>query len=615
MKKSVSLMLVLCFVLMAFIGCTPTTSTTTPPAGTSDVGSTVAPPTDVEPISITILAGSTSEAVMGVLRDLLIKAGFEVELTLTPDASSSTAVRESGEWDIMYGGWSPISGPDNAIRSLVYTDAPFNRGGIADPEIDALVDQAASVTKEESWAIYEELENMLITENAYLLPLFSNVGYMVSNKTVLNPDTINMHKSRIVGPWEMYEYNDTSLNDTRPLVYTVTSSEVTSYWPPTHNSILAGYFTSNGYIRLVNIDEEDNITTDSALAYNYAMAENNEDFYFILRDDVTYAKVENNTAVDTGIKVSADDVLFSLGIAMDRNSVPLQSIYTLFEKIDTVTVVTDLADLEGTVAGGEKVVDVLSAGLPSDLTTLTDDIANVDNAGGTYQVVKVTTKGPFPQIVNYLAHQAAGIFNRASVEAVMADIDVASYDPATDVLYGERAALTQGPSYDNHVLFSGPYAVLYQDQYMGVMQRNPGFMPETDRLAKIKDVQIHFIKQTDTAVSSFRSGDIDFITSVPDQMIDILKADETYEFESGPTPLMYYMTLNMHPEFGRVVLDEDVRKALLYAIDQDAYLAYYNGNKFKAYSPLTPQFPEAPNTLVADPNKVSEHLAAYHAKK
>ncbi len=613
MKKSLSLVLALCLVLMAFVGCTPTASQAPGTSG-DPAGSTVAPPADAEPIHITILSSATQEQNVGIMRDLLIKNGFEVTLTLTPDTATSTAVRESGEWDLMLGGWTSVSGADYAVRSLFYTDAPFNRGGVADPDVDRLIDEAAAATIDESWDIYAELERVLVEENAYTIPMYANMGYLALNTDVMNGDTVQQYRSRPVGPFEMYEYNDTSLHETRPFVYTALTPEITSYWPPRHNDVTSGYFTSNAYIRLLNMDSDDMITTDSSLSYNYAIKEGNSEFYFILRDNVTYAKVENQDVVDTGIKVSAEDVLFSLGIGMDKDAVPDHRTYTLYEKIDTVSIVTDLSELDATSSEGGTLLEGLSADLPADISTLTDNIANVDNAGGTYQIVKVSTKGPFPQIVNYLAHMASGIYNKESVEEVMSIVDVPNYDPATDIIYGDRTALTLGDTYDNHVLFSGPYAVLYQDQYMGVLKKNPGYMPDTDYEPRIVNVQIKFNRQRESAASEFRSGALDMLTNVPEQLIEIIKADPQFRFEARPVPTVFYMTINMNEEFGRVVLDEDVRKAMLYSVDQNAYVLYYDNYKMPTYTTLTPLLPEAVNTLTADPNKVAEHLAAYYAK-
>ncbi|MNW12021.1 Bacterial extracellular solute-binding protein, family 5 [compost metagenome] len=58
----------------------------------------------------------------------------------------------------------------------------------------------------------------------------------------------------------------------------------------------------------------------------------------------------------------------------------------------------------------------------------------------------------------------------------------------------------------------------------------------------------------------------------------------------------------------------DLRKAVLYSINQDEILAFYNGKKIKAVSTVSPLI-DTGNELTADPAKVKEFLAAYQAAK
>lgn len=111
------------------------------------------------------------------------------------------------------------------------------------------------------------------------------------------------------------------------------------------------------YVRLVNLTDDDQVVSDGSLSYNHVIAEGNSEYYFILRDDINFAKVENGAAVDTGELVSAEDVVFSLNRAKDESSVPDHRTYSIHENIDTVEVVTDLAELENAkVAGTEETV-------------------------------------------------------------------------------------------------------------------------------------------------------------------------------------------------------------------------------------------------------------------
>lgn len=61
------------------------------------------------------------------------------------------------------------------------------------------------------------------------------------------------------------------------------------------------------------------ITTKGSLSRDYAVNKDNKAFYFLLRDDDYFAKVVNGQARNTGERVSAEDVKFSLDRARDKS--------------------------------------------------------------------------------------------------------------------------------------------------------------------------------------------------------------------------------------------------------------------------------------------------------
>ena len=62
------------------------------------------------------------------------------------------------------------------------------------------------------------------------------------------------------------------------------------------------------------------------------------------------------------------------------------------------------------------------------------------------------------------------------------------------------------------------------------------------------------------------------------------------------------------------VSEESLRKAILYSINQDEIINYYQGNKKKAVSTVSPLV-ETGNELKADAAKVNEFLEAFKAGK
>lgn len=587
-------------------GCTPK------PAGPQNAGGG-----EQKPIDVTILTASARENDANIVRDLLAKNGFNPIMNIQPDFASVSAIRETGEWDITIGAWNIVSGnADYAMRPLFYTGSPSNSSGIADPTLDAMIDEGASANIDESWDIYAELERYLVEEMAYIAPLYGKTKNQAVNQTVIVPETAPIPKTRSIGRLEQYEYVDPSNNETRPLNLTSTEASYTSLWPPRQNDTYSAYFTENMYVTLITLDDDGNLMTDGTLSYNYAPTDARDEFYFILRDNITYAKVEDNKAVDTGVKVSADDVVFSLMNAKDPNACPDQRIFDLFVDLDEVTVVTDLEELTSKKgADGISILDTLSEDLPAPIASLTDNIQDVNNAGGVYQVVKVKTTAPSPQILFYLSHNAAGIYNRASVEAVMSKVDLASYDPAEDVIYGDPSSIHEGPSYDNHLWVSGPYIPLYQNDYEVMMEKNPGYMPGTEYEPKIKNVRMKFINNYDTAVASFRSGEIDVLSWIPENYHPVLEADPNVAFSLIRQNNNGWVSFNLNEKDGRVVLDEDIRKAILYSMDQNAFISFYDNKATNAYSPISGLHDTGNEKIEADPAKVQEHLNAYWAKQ
>lgn len=63
-----------------------------------------------------------------------------------------------------------------------------------------------------------------------------------------------------------------------------------------------------------------------------------------------------------------------------------------------------------------------------------------------------------------------------------------------------------------------------------------------------------------------------------------------------------------------VANSDDLRKAVLYSINQDDFINYYQGNKIKAVSTVSPLV-ETGNELNADADKVKEYLKKYNEGK
>ncbi|MEF3353736.1 ABC transporter substrate-binding protein [Paenibacillus sp. GYB006] len=567
--------------------------------------------TDLKPVDIELLAMSSNESDVNIIRDQLIKNGFNVKLNLQPDYGSFKAQEDAGNYDISLSGWTTVTGnPDYAVRSLFKTGGDYSK--LADPEVDKLIDQAATETPEEYTETYKKLEDYLVFDKAYIAPLYISLKSQGFNKDVLNPDTIRLSKSRSQ-VWESIEFNDASKNTIEPLLLTQAASTLTSLDPIKGNDGSINAINTNMYVRLVNLTDDDQITSEGSLSLNHGIAAGNSDYYFVLRDDINFAKITDKKAEDSGERVGAEDVIFSLNRAKDQNSVPDHRTYSLHEHIKDAEIVTDLSSLESIkqAGSGNPIIDVLNQGLDQGITQLVSDKTQADHKSGKYQVVKVTTTEPFPQVLNYLAHQSAGIVSKKQVESINT-YDVANFDVNKDIPYGDQNTVTEGSSYNNTLYASGPYILSSKNDYEAVFYKNPGYMTGTENEPKISEIKVKFIKDADNALSALRSGEIHMYYGVPETKYDLVKQDSKLQLQTLESNGVSYLLFNTK---GRDVAEsEDLRKAILYSINQDEILSFYNNNKFKAVSTVSP-IVKTGNELVSDPAKVKQYLAKYQESK
>jgi len=566
---------------------------------------------DAKAVDIELLGMSSNESDMNIVRDQLTKNGFNVKLNIQPDYGTFKKQEDAGNFDISLSSWTTVTGnPDYAVRSLFKTGGDYSI--MADPELDALIDKASTQTEKEYTATYKQLEEKLVFEKALIAPLHSGVKSQAFNQDVLNKSTVRLSKSRSL-PWEELDFKDASKRDKEPLILQSTTPTLTSLDPIKGNDGSINIINTNQYVRLVNLTDDDKVTAEGSLSYNYVIAEGNSEYYFILRDDINFAQIKDKAAVDTGERVGADDVIFSLNRAKDKNSVPNHRTFTLHEHIQKIELVTDPAVLDSTKQSGssDTVKSVLEKGLNAKISSLVSDKKQANSKEGKYQVVKLTTTKPFPQVLNYLAHQSAGIVSKKQVESINT-YDVAKFDVNKDIPYGDQNTVTEGPKYNNTLYTSGPYILSHKNDYEAFFYKNPAYMPGTKHEPKINNIKVRFIKDTDSTLSSLRSGEIHLFYGVPETKFDIVKGDSKLSLQTMPSNAASYLLFNTKNR--DVAKNVDLRKAVLYSINQDEFLAFYQNNKYKSTSTLSP-IVKTGLELKADPAKAKEHLNKYKASK
>ncbi|WCL58721.1 ABC transporter substrate-binding protein [Bacillus safensis] len=596
MKKSVLPLLIILLLVLA--GCVNTKSS---------VGNEEGSQTSKE--TIELLGMSSSEDDLNIVRDQLVKSGFKVKLNIQPDYGSYTAQKDAGNYDIVLSSWTTVTGnPDYAVRGLFKTGA--DNSIMSDKQIDQLIDKAATETPDEYIQTYQELEKRLVFDKAYIAPLYNSLKAQGVNKGVINEKTVRLAKSRAVA-WESIDFNDSSKRNKDPLITQQALASLTSLDPIKGNDGSINTLNTNMYVRLVNLTDDDKVTSKGSLSWNHAAAKDKTHYYFLLRDDIRFAKVENKKAMDSGERVGADDVVFSLNRAKDKNAVPDHRTYSLHEHIQSAEVVTDLSELKATSGNGGTIKEDLEKDVQQKVKKLVKDKEDADNQAGAYQVVKITTTEPFPQVLNYLAHQSAGIVSKKQVERINT-YDVDSFDPSKDIPYGDQNTVTEGKKYNNELFASGPYILSYKNDYEAVFYKNPAYMKGTENEPNISQVTVRFIENPDSALSALRNGEIHIFNGIPETKYDVVEKDSKLALQKNQSNAVAYLLFNTSKR--EVAKSEELRKAILYSINQEEFVNFYQGHKNKASSTVSPLV-ETKNELKPDAEKVKGYLKTYQKSK
>ena len=613
MKKKRLVALALCTAMaVSATGCNVKTKSDTTSAAAENQGPTEADPNaDVEigEVNLKLLYQSSDESVANVIRDELTKAGMNVEMSAAADGATFREQEGNGNFDIAISSWAnPVGTPDYGCRGIWESTGDSNLLGINDPKLDELVNKAAGETPDVYVKTYGEAEKYVVEEMTYMTPLYIGLtGRPYSN--LLKGESITNNQR-----WEKLDYVDESLRDTRPVVLTQTGSSITTWDPIRADDQSSGYTLDELYIHLLTLQPDWSVSTDSSLSYNYAISEDNKSYYFILRDDCGFARVDKDGKVyDSGVKVAGEDVVYSLNRAKDENSTAMHKTYSMYTNLDTVEIVTDAAELDSVkTVDGKTIREVLEEGL-TPISTLAATRDEVDNAAGSYQVVRCNTTVPYPQILNCLTFHGAGIVDSEWVEKMNEGVDFANYDATKDRLYGDSVTTVEGATYDNQLSLSGNYVLTSMNDYQMNFVANPYLRTNDPECTKIKSLVNKFIADKDTALSALRSGDVDFCYSIPSTKYEVVEKDENLGLTKFPGIRVYMLAFNMHGN--SIVSDSvDLRKAISSVINYNDISAVQAGNTIECYSPLGTCL-DAGNKLSYQPGDTEKYLRAYFANK
>ena len=599
-KKKLAALFLSAVMLLSLVGC----NTQTRSEATGSDGSTVS-----GSVTLNLLYQSSDEVVANVIRDELTRAGMTVEMSAASDGGTFREQMGNGNFDIAIYSWANVMGnPDYSVRGTWYSTGASNYAGINDTTVDSLIEEAAAQTAEEYVETYGELERYVVEEQTYMTPLYQKItGRGFSN--VLDANTITNNQR-----WEDFSYADSSQNSTRPLILSQTAGSVTTWDPIRANDQTTDYALDHMYIHLLTLQPDWSVSTDESLSYSYAVSEDNTQYYFLLRDDCNFARVDENGEVyDSGVMVSGEDVVYSLERARDPNSTPLHQTYSVYENLASTEIVTDISVLDSTMtADGRSVREVLEAeGQTIGSLVATRD--EVDNAAGNYQVVCCTTSIPYPQILNGLTFHGAGIVDSEWVEAMNADVDVANYDATTDSLYGDAVTTMEGDGYANHLSLSGNYVLTSMNDYQMNFVANPYIRTNDTEKNPITTITDRFMSDTEAALSALRSGEVDFPYNLPETKYDTIEQDENLTMTYFAGTRVYMLAFNMHGS-SPVSESVDLRKAIASAIKYEDINAVLAGNTVECDSFLSACL-DCGNTFSYEDGATQQYLEAYFASQ
>src|SRR5690606_19167843 len=154
-------------------------------------------------------------------------------------------------------------------RSLFITGGDYSR--ISDEEVDKLIEKASTETREEYVQTYKELEQRLVFDKAHIEILYRNYKTQAVNHNKRNEETVRLSKSRSLA-WEDIDFNDTSKRDSEPLILSQSNPTLTSLDPIKGNDGSINMLNTNMYVRLVNLTDDDQVTSDASLSWNHTIA-------------------------------------------------------------------------------------------------------------------------------------------------------------------------------------------------------------------------------------------------------------------------------------------------------------------------------------------------------
>jgi len=124
-----------------------------------------------------------SQYIQGQIQNNL--PGISVELRNVPK-KNRLALADTRDFDILLTGWGADFADAINFMDLLYSDSPYNEGGYANSDYDALIDQAKTTNANDDEKRWEDLQqaHKIITDDFAFIPLYQEAETQLRNPAV-----------------------------------------------------------------------------------------------------------------------------------------------------------------------------------------------------------------------------------------------------------------------------------------------------------------------------------------------------------------------------------------------------------------------------------------------
>lgn len=233
-----------------------------------------------------------SEFIQGQLQDTL--EGLSVTLNQQP-FKNKLDLAAKGEYEIQFAGWGPDYPDPMTFMDMWVTGGGHNDAGYSNPVFDENIQRTKSgdLTSDPAgrWALLQETEELLINQDAVLVPMYQRAGAVLRQ-----PYVTGIHKHAFGGDYT-YKYADTTLmTDGKKVIRVLDGSDIPSMDTNKATDSVSFEMMSNVLEGLFSLGEND--VVEYGVAESYEVSEDGLTYTFKLREDAVWSNGDPVTAHD-----------------------------------------------------------------------------------------------------------------------------------------------------------------------------------------------------------------------------------------------------------------------------------------------------------------------------